>query len=199
MARSLFQYCPFILSCFFCFSFAQVSTSSQSPLQSNPVASPTPTPTNCDWCYSVLTLLSLVVLRKHFSSCHQPTSAPDSEIYSKCYCDTLFQAVYTTCLDSCGWSSAGIPPLTDILQTCSGGAAPGQTSASPTVSSGNSGGTAIITTSQTSNPPKGSSIGNSTGNGNGAATSGAGDDEKDKSLLYRVEGVILGGFVLGWM
>jgi hypothetical protein len=144
------------------------------------------------------TSLHIIQLTQHFSSCHQPTAAPDSVIYSQCYCDTFFQAVYSTCLTSCGWASAGIPPLTSILETCSTFFAVANPSPAQTAGSGNTGGnTAHVTpVVETSNSPKATTNGNANSQ---SSTSGSGDEDDNMSLLYRVEGVLLGGFVLGWM
>jgi len=146
---------------------------------------------DCSYCYS------------HFSSCHQPTTAPDSQIYTQCYCDTSFIAMYSACVTDCGWSSAGIPALASITATCAGEGGTGETSgasAATATGSSSTGGTAETTTKTgTSTQTSKSSSATVALTSTASATSGLENKDLMYGLAFRLQGALLAGLVVVWI
>ena len=122
--------------------------------------------------------------------------------------------MYSTCVDNCGWGSAGIPPLASITSSCSNGnedngsgasnpsALPNTSSTAPQAGGNNPSSQETTTTVViTGNLPKITNSGNPTNsNGNkNSATSGVDDREDGHSLLFRLQGVVLAGVVVFWI
>jgi len=164
---------------------------------------------------------------EHFSLCHQPTTAPDAIIYSQCYCNTFFQAVYQGCVTDCGWGIAGIPPLAAITSTCDSWGTNGPPAAiTEAINGGNSGTGQVSTTAEEPAPKEteangGGSNGNGNGNGNsGGGSSGSGNnghgggsknessssvtsgidvEEDERGLSLRIESFALAGLAVLWV
>lgn len=113
--------------------------------------------------------------------------------------------MYSTCVDNCGWSSAGIPPLASITSSCSnkngdsGSGSPGQSTlpnAYPTAPQGGGNNTAsqeTVTTAVAGNTT------NSNGKGNSVTSGDDGQREDGHSLLFRLQGIALAGVVAFWI
>lgn len=115
--------------------------------------------------------------------------------------------MYSTCVDNCGWGSAGIPPLVSITSSCSDANGITGQSALPTASpttpqgGGNTASQETMTAGVTGLPlTTTSSGGNTNSKGSGSsATSGVNNRDDVHRLLLRFQGVVLAGVVVLWI